>query len=125
MADDKLKGTFEEMKGKVKEGVGDLTDNEKMKREGEMDQLKGKAQKSWGDVKDTAQQAGQTAQNAVHDMTSDSDTTNAKEKVKGTAHQAAGTAKEKYGEATDNTRLQGEGMAEKTEGKVERKAGDM
>lgn len=57
----------DELKGKIKEGVGDLTGDEQMQREGEaeataakmeresegaMDKGIGKAQETWGDVTD-------------------------------------------------------------------------
>ena len=38
------------IEGRVKEGVGKVTDDEKLEREGE-------AQKSWGDAKDKAREA--------------------------------------------------------------------
>ena len=41
-------------KGKVKQGVGDLTGNEQMKGEGKIDEMKGKGEQAWGDVKDAA-----------------------------------------------------------------------
>jgi uncharacterized protein YjbJ (UPF0337 family) len=49
-----IKGTVEEVKGKVKEGLGDLTGNERLKREGQVDQIKGQAHKIASDVKDAA-----------------------------------------------------------------------
>ncbi len=51
---DRAEGTFDEVKGKGKQGLGDLTDNEQMKGEGMMDEMKGKGEQLWGDVKDAA-----------------------------------------------------------------------
>jgi uncharacterized protein YjbJ (UPF0337 family) len=51
---DRGEGLFDQGKGKVKQGVGDLTDNERMKGEGQMDELKGKGEQAWGDIKDAA-----------------------------------------------------------------------
>lgn len=36
-------GTFDEMKGRAKEAAGDLTDNERLEREGKLDQGKAEA----------------------------------------------------------------------------------
>ncbi len=51
---DRAEGLFDQGKGKVKQGVGDLTDNERMKGEGKMDELKGKGEQALGDIKDAA-----------------------------------------------------------------------
>lgn len=52
---DKVEGAWDETKGKVKEGVGDATDNERMEGEGVKDQVEGKAEQAWGNVKDAAE----------------------------------------------------------------------
>lgn len=51
MADD-IKHGAEEMKGKVKEGVGDMTDNESLQAEGKVDQAKANLKQAGDDVKD-------------------------------------------------------------------------
>jgi uncharacterized protein YjbJ (UPF0337 family) len=51
---DRAEGMFDEGKGKVKQGVGDLTDNEQMQGEGKVDELKGKGEQAVGDLKDAA-----------------------------------------------------------------------
>ena len=51
---DRAEGMFDQGKGNAKQGVGDLTDNERMKGEGELDELKGKGEQAWGDIKDAA-----------------------------------------------------------------------
>ena len=51
---DRAEGMFDEGKGKVKQGVGDLTGNDRLKAEGKMDEVKGKAEHAWGDIKDAA-----------------------------------------------------------------------
>jgi uncharacterized protein YjbJ (UPF0337 family) len=51
---DRAEGMFDQGKGNVKQGVGDLTDNEQMKGEGQVDELKGKGEQAWGDIKDAA-----------------------------------------------------------------------
>jgi len=56
--EDKVRGKFDEAKGKLKEGVGDATGNESMREEGRMDQVKGKGRGALGDVKDAVDKAG-------------------------------------------------------------------
>ncbi len=49
---DKAKNEGEIAKGKVKEGVGDATDNERMQAEGETDQASGNMKQAGEKVKD-------------------------------------------------------------------------
>lgn len=49
---DKLDNKAEELKGKVKEGVGDATDNEQWQAEGKADQAKGSLKQAGEKVKD-------------------------------------------------------------------------
>jgi len=42
----------DDIKGRVKEAAGDLTDNDRLKREGKVDQGAGKAKEAASDVKD-------------------------------------------------------------------------
>lgn len=52
MADeDQFKGAAKEAGGSVKEGLGKLTDNERLEAEGKADKLEGAVQKKVGDVK--------------------------------------------------------------------------
>lgn len=46
-----------------------------------------------------------------------------KDRVEGSAHQAKGTIKETAGKLTGDTKLQGEGKAEKTAGKIQNTVG--
>lgn len=46
-------GNWDQAKGKVKEEVGDLTDNEKMEYEGKLDQTKGKVEEGIGNIRET------------------------------------------------------------------------
>lgn len=50
--EDRAKGTGNDLKGKVKEGVGKLTGDRDLEAEGNLDQAKGKGQKALGDIKD-------------------------------------------------------------------------
>ena len=50
--DDKAENKAEELKGKVKEGVGDATDNEQLQAEGRGDQASGNLKQAGEKVKD-------------------------------------------------------------------------
>ncbi|MEA1834610.1 CsbD family protein [Methylobacterium durans] len=49
---DRAEGSATNLGGKVKEGAGNLTGDEKLKNEGKLDQVKGKVQNAVGGVKD-------------------------------------------------------------------------
>jgi uncharacterized protein YjbJ (UPF0337 family) len=49
---DKVEGKADELSGKVKEGVGDATDNPDLQAEGVGDQAEGKVEQAIGDAKD-------------------------------------------------------------------------
>ena len=49
---DRIKGSAEQAKGKVKEVAGKLTGDSKLTSEGQADQLKGKVRNAVGGVKD-------------------------------------------------------------------------
>ncbi|WP_169582891.1 MULTISPECIES: CsbD family protein [Microbacterium] len=50
--DDDIKHNMEDMKGKAKEAVGDVTDNDRLKAEGHADQASANLKKAGQDVKD-------------------------------------------------------------------------
>lgn len=45
-------GTINQIKGKVKQAVGDLTDHHSMHASGTKDKIKGKLQETYGDIKE-------------------------------------------------------------------------
>jgi len=49
---DRVEGSAKHMGGKMKEGVGKMTGDEKLKMEGRTDQMKGKVQNTVGGMKD-------------------------------------------------------------------------
>lgn len=51
---DRAENRGEETKGKIKEGVGDVTDNDRLRREGKSDQGKAKMKDAVEDLKDGA-----------------------------------------------------------------------
>lgn len=56
-ASEKMEAGMDKMKGKVKETVGEMTDNEKLVAEGKVDQVKGHVKGSVEDMKDDAKDA--------------------------------------------------------------------
>lgn len=59
MNKEQVAGKAEELKGKVKEKVGDATNNPNTKQEGLNDQVKGKVQQGVGNVKEAVKDAAQ------------------------------------------------------------------
>lgn len=57
MDKDRIKGTAEQAKGKIKEAVGYVTGDAKLKAEGQVDQATGKLRNTVGGLKDTAREA--------------------------------------------------------------------
>lgn len=55
--ENRVEGAWDKAKGAVKEGVGNLTGDEKMKAEGMADKAKGKTESAVGGLKDTARDA--------------------------------------------------------------------
>lgn len=62
---DDIKNKAQEVGGKIKEGVGDLTDNERLEAEGKADQLAAKGKQAVEDVKEGAAEAFNDAADAV------------------------------------------------------------
>ena len=52
-----LSNKAEQAKGKVKQAVGDLTDDDDLRREGKVDDASGSAKEKVGDLKDKAEGA--------------------------------------------------------------------
>jgi uncharacterized protein YjbJ (UPF0337 family) len=52
MNTEQVSGKFDQMKGKVKQGVGEAVGNQKLANEGVVDQVKGSAKEVYGNVKD-------------------------------------------------------------------------
>jgi uncharacterized protein YjbJ (UPF0337 family) len=49
--DDEAKGAFDRLKGKVKEGIGEATGDERLEREGELDQAGGAIRQGFGETR--------------------------------------------------------------------------
>jgi uncharacterized protein YjbJ (UPF0337 family) len=61
-----MDGTADDMKGRAKEAVGDLTDNDALKNEGKTDRASGKAKDVIEDVKDKAEDAVDKVKEHLH-----------------------------------------------------------
>jgi uncharacterized protein YjbJ (UPF0337 family) len=48
---DEVEGKVENVGGKIKEGIGNLTGNRSLEAEGEADQVEGQSQETWGKFK--------------------------------------------------------------------------
>lgn len=57
MNKDRIEGSAEQAKGKIKETVGKLTGDAKLQGEGKADQIAGKTQNAIGGIKDAAKEA--------------------------------------------------------------------
>lgn len=57
MNKDRIEGSLEQAKGKVKEVAGKVTGDTKLETEGKADQVKGKVQNTIGGMKDTIKEA--------------------------------------------------------------------
>lgn len=58
----------DQIKGKAKEAVGDLTDNDKLKREGQADKAAGNFKEKVDDVKDKVEDAADAVGDKVKDV---------------------------------------------------------
>jgi uncharacterized protein YjbJ (UPF0337 family) len=57
MDHDRIKGAGDQLKGKIKEGAGKITGDEKLKNEGRADQVKGKVENAIGGAKDKVRES--------------------------------------------------------------------
>ena len=54
--DDRVRGSAKNLGGKVKEGLGNLTGDAKLRSDGRADQIEGQAQNAIGGIKDSARE---------------------------------------------------------------------
>jgi uncharacterized protein YjbJ (UPF0337 family) len=67
MGDDRV----QDAKGRVKEAVGDMTDNEDLENKGKMDQAKASVKRAAGDAQEKAKEKAGDAIDAVKDKVDD------------------------------------------------------
>ena len=60
---------MEDIKGRVKEAAGDLTDDEKLQREGKVDQASASVKEKIGDAGDKAKEGVEKVKDKVQDAT--------------------------------------------------------
>jgi uncharacterized protein YjbJ (UPF0337 family) len=60
MNSDQIKGKVNQVVGKVKQGAGEVTGNDRLANQGVIEQVGGAAQETWGNVKDAAHEAAET-----------------------------------------------------------------
>jgi len=65
MDKNRVEGSGDQLKGNIKEGVGHLTGDEKLKREGQADQVGGKVKNAVGGAVDSVKDAASDAKHAV------------------------------------------------------------
>lgn len=61
----------DELKGRVKEAAGDLTDNDRLKREGKTDRFAGKAKEYVDKGKDFAEDKVDALKDKIHEVSRD------------------------------------------------------
>ena len=54
MNTEKIEGKFDQVAGKIKQGVGEAVGNQKLANAGAAEQIKGAAKETWGHAKDAA-----------------------------------------------------------------------
>src|ERR1700740_851644 len=54
MNTEKVEGKFDQVAGKIKQGVGEAVGNQKLANAGAAEQIKGAAKETWGNAKDAA-----------------------------------------------------------------------
>jgi uncharacterized protein YjbJ (UPF0337 family) len=99
MNNDTVSGKFDQLKGKIKQTVGEAAGDQSMANSGAADQVKGAAKESWGSVKDAVNRPATTGTTTDSDdsLAADSSRTahNVREKMISTAQNAKESVKEK------------------------------
>ena len=92
-----VSGKFDQMKGKMKQGLGEAMDDDRMANSGTMDQVKGHAKEAWGNTKDAARSASS-------DMNRSADRTRTEEKhdLRNKVTSAARDAKDAVSDRADD-----------------------
>lgn len=61
MNKDNVTGKFDQVAGKVKQGIGEAVGNQKLANSGAAQQVKGNVKEAWGNTKDTAAEVSDNA----------------------------------------------------------------
>jgi len=62
MSTETITGKFDQIKGKVKQSVGEATGNDSLANSGTADQVKGHVKEAWGNTKDAAHEVSRDAE---------------------------------------------------------------
>ena len=81
-------GKFDQMKGKMKQGLGEAMNDDRMANSGTMDQVKGHAKEAWGDTKDAARSASRDTHDTAADQSRAEDKHDMRNKVTSMARDA-------------------------------------
>jgi uncharacterized protein YjbJ (UPF0337 family) len=81
MNTEKVEGKFDQVAGKIKQGVGEAVGNQKLANAGAAEQIKGVAKETWGNAKDTADVVHEDNRSRVAAKSE-----NLKERTENTAH---------------------------------------
>ena len=65
MDKDRVKGTMDQIAGRVKRQAGEWTGDTRAQIEGGVQELKGGARKAWGEIKDAAREADKASRREV------------------------------------------------------------
>jgi uncharacterized protein YjbJ (UPF0337 family) len=68
VSDSTIKGKYDEVAGKVKQGVGEAVGNHKLANQGAAQQVKGHAEQAWGTVKEAASEHKAEHADDAHDI---------------------------------------------------------
>lgn len=66
MEKENVTGKLDELKGKIKQGIGNATDDPSLKGEGVLDEAKGKLKQAYGDLKDAIKHSDKEADSDVN-----------------------------------------------------------
>ncbi|GAA2067667.1 hypothetical protein GCM10009839_94230 [Catenulispora yoronensis] len=92
---DKVKHTAEDLKGKAKETVGKVTNNDDLRAEGQADQDEAQAKHAADKAKDSAENLGQKAKGKVEEVAG-AVTGDDRQEAKGKGEQVAADVKQKF-----------------------------
>ncbi len=67
MEKEQITGKADELKGKLKQGIGKATNNPSLQGEGVVDETKGKVKRAYGDVKNAIKHADKKTGSDVND----------------------------------------------------------
>jgi uncharacterized protein YjbJ (UPF0337 family) len=95
-------GKFDQIKGKMKQGLGEAMDNDRMANSGTMDQVKGNAKEAWGSTKDAARSGSRDSQETASVSPADERMRDDKHNLRNSVTSAAKGAKDAVTDRVDD-----------------------